>query len=111
MLGQMQTLGLLEFFDGVTFSSEVGVRKPHPAIYRDALSKVGAEPEQTVFVGDRLREDIEGPKAMGMRAVMTLEWRQENNAGPADFVINRLGELPPIVARLQPGQPASGTYN
>jgi putative hydrolase of the HAD superfamily len=111
MREQMIALGLSRYFGALTFSSEVGVRKPHPAIYEDALHKLGAQPSRTLFVGDRVREDVEGPKALGMRAVLTREWRQEDDAGVADFVIQRLGELPPIVNRLVPGNAGADTYN
>jgi putative hydrolase of the HAD superfamily len=111
MVEQLAALGLAKYFDGVTFSSEVGVRKPHPAIYADALRKLGADPSRTLFVGDRVREDVQGPQAQGMRAVLTREWRQEDDPGVADFVIQRLGELPAIVSRLGPRAPTADTYN
>ena len=111
MVGQMRALGLLEYFDGVSFSSEVGRRKPHPAIYQDALRKVRAEPGRALFVGDRVKEDVRGPQRLGMRAVLTREWRHEDDPETADFVINRLGELPPIVARLRAGRSTADTYN
>jgi HAD superfamily hydrolase (TIGR01509 family) len=111
MKGQLAALGLARYFEALTFSSEVGVRKPHPAIYADALKKIGAEASQTLFVGDRVREDVQGPKALGMKAVLTREWRQEDDPGVADFVIQRLGELPAIVNRLLPGAQAADTYN
>jgi len=111
MKEQLSALGLASFFNGVTFSSEVGVRKPHPAIYQDALGKVQVEPTRALFVGDRVREDVEGPKQLGMRAVLTREWRQEDDPGAADFVIQRLGELPTVLSRLAPGPPGADTYN
>ncbi len=111
MKEQLTALGLAPYFDAVTFSSEIGVRKPHPAIYADALRKLGAEPSRTLFVGDRVREDVQGPKALGMRAVLTREWRQEDDPGLADFVIQRLGELPAIVSRLALGTRGADTYN
>jgi HAD superfamily hydrolase (TIGR01509 family) len=111
MREQMTALGLSPYFGALTFSSEVGVRKPHPAIYADALRKLGAVPARTLFIGDRVREDVEGPKSLGMRAVLTREWRQEDDPGVADFVIQRLGELPAIVHRLVPGNAGADTYN
>jgi HAD superfamily hydrolase (TIGR01662 family) len=111
MKQQLAALDLADFFDGVTFSSEVGVRKPHPAIYADALRKLAADPSRTLFVGDRVREDVQGPQAQGMRAVLTREWRQEDDPGLADFVIERLGELPPIVNRLVHRGRGADTYN
>src|SRR5260370_36717997 len=111
MRQQLSALGLADYFEAVTFSSEVGVRKPHPEIYADALKKLGADPSRTLFVGDRVLEDVQGPKSLGMRAVLTREWRQEDDPGTADFVIQRLGELPAIGSRLVPRARAAHTYN
>jgi HAD superfamily hydrolase (TIGR01549 family) len=55
--------------DAVVLSSEVGKRKPHPAIFRRALDELSAEQERTVFVGDRLDADVRGAAALGMRTV------------------------------------------
>ena len=111
MNAQLAALGLAKYFSGVTFSSEVGVRKPHPAIYQDALAKVGVQPSKALFVGDRIREDVQGPQSLGMRAVLTREWRQEDDPGVADFVIQRLGELPAIISGLESRASAADTYN
>jgi HAD superfamily hydrolase (TIGR01662 family) len=111
MKAQLAALGLAGYFKGVTFSSEIGVRKPHPAIYQDALAKLGVEPVRTLFVGDRVREDVQGPKSLGMRAVLTREFRQEDDPGIADFVIARLGELPTVLNRLSAGAQRADTYN
>lgn len=111
MIGQLSKLGLREYFEGISFSSGVGLRKPRPEIYLDALQKLGVEPSAALFVGDRVREDVQGPQGLGMRAVLTREWRQEVDPGMANFVIERLGELPPIVARLLADTPGADTYN
>jgi putative hydrolase of the HAD superfamily len=111
MKEQLVALGLAGYFSGVTFSSEVGVRKPHPAIYQDALSRVGVEPSRALFVGDRVREDVQGPQSLGMRAVLTKEWRQEDDPGVADSVIDRLGQLPAALDRLAAGPRRADTYN
>jgi len=97
---QLVHLGLKDYFDGLSWSSEVRVRKPHPAIYVDALGKLGRPAAATLFVGDRVREDIRGPQAMGMRAVLLHEWRQEEDPeGIADATITRLGDLWPLIER------------
>jgi putative hydrolase of the HAD superfamily len=112
MKAQLEALGLAEYFDGVTFSSEVGFRKPNRKIYEDALKKVAVEPKLCLFVGDRLKEDVRGPKSFGMRAVLTREWRQEEDADEvADYRIERIGELWPIVEDLRGGAPLRRTYN
>ena len=81
MREDLERLGLDAYLDASVFSSEVGVRKPDPRIFREALERLGVEPTETVFVGERRIDDVSGPQAVGMRAVQTREFRQE--ADPA----------------------------
>ena len=76
--GFMDHVGLTpSLFRVMLFSVRLGVRKPNPKIYARALAGMGFKPEQTLFVGDRVREDIRGPMAAGMHAALTHEYRQE----------------------------------
>ncbi len=112
MRAQLDHLGVTEYFDSLTWSSEVGVRKPHPAIYADALRKLGVAAAASLFVGDRVKEDVQGPQSLGMKAVLLREWRQEDDPdGRADYTIGRLGDLWPVVARLAREGAAADTYN
>jgi putative hydrolase of the HAD superfamily len=87
--------------DATVFSSELGVRKPDPRIFREALDRLGTAPDETAFVGDRLYDDIGGAQAVGMRAVLTRQFRQEDDADyHPDAVIDRLSELPEVLTRL-----------
>jgi putative hydrolase of the HAD superfamily len=70
MLRQVASNGVGGLMDSVLFSSQFGRRKPAPEIYRAALASVGTAAERALFVGDRVREDYEGPRAVGMRAVI-----------------------------------------
>ena len=70
MRRQVDSNGVGEMVDAVIFSSEVGRRKPAPEVYRAALSAIGVDARNALFVGDRVREDYEGPRALGMRAVI-----------------------------------------
>ncbi|WP_067891746.1 HAD family hydrolase [Nocardia vaccinii] len=49
--------GLLDSIDAFVLSSEQGVQKPDPAIFRLALDRLDARPEQTLMVGDRPSRD------------------------------------------------------
>ena len=44
--------------------------KPHPTIFQAALEHLGAAPDESVMVGDSLAEDVEGARALGMRAIL-----------------------------------------
>jgi putative hydrolase of the HAD superfamily len=102
MRADLEALGLLALLDVTTFSSEVGTRKPDGAIFRGALGKLDVDAAGAVFVGDRLLDDVGGAKGVGMRAVLTREFRQEEPGHDLrpDAVIERLTELPEALARL-----------
>lgn len=58
-----------ELFDLVVDSSEVGVRKPNPAIFRLALERLGGlPPERTVFLDDS-EGNVKAARSLGMHAV------------------------------------------
>ena len=66
----LDRLGIRQLFDDVVLSIDVGRRKPHPAVYRAALDRLGAAASRTLFVGDTPDADYHGPRAVGMRAVL-----------------------------------------
>ncbi len=75
----LERQGLAPCLDAVVFSSEVGKRKPHPAVYEAALSELGVAPDETLFVGDRLVEDVQGPAELGMTTVQAVWFRADEN--------------------------------
>jgi len=100
-------LGLVRYLRSVVVSSAVGYRKPHRSLFVRALSELEVAPREAVFVGDRLFDDISGAKAVGMRAVLTHQYRQEPLDGASatpDAVIRRLDELPEALERLEAGR-------
>jgi HAD superfamily hydrolase (TIGR01509 family) len=72
-------MGLAERLDAAVFSSEVGKRKPHPAIFEAALERLGVAAERAVFVGDRRYEDVRGSKELGMTTVLALWFRADED--------------------------------
>ncbi len=70
MRRQVQANGVGDLMDGIVFSSMVGRRKPAPEIYRAALDVIGLDAARVLFVGNRAREDYEGPRSLGMQAVI-----------------------------------------
>ena len=80
LLRDLEEMGLAERLDVAVFSSDVGLRKPRPEIFERALVELGVAPERTLFVGDRLREDVGGAHELGMRTVQALWFRAEESA-------------------------------
>jgi putative hydrolase of the HAD superfamily len=64
-----------ELFDGVVISSEVGLRKPDPAIYRHALGLLGLRPEECVFVDD-IKRNVRAAADLGITGVHHVDAEQ-----------------------------------
>jgi putative hydrolase of the HAD superfamily len=50
-------------------SAVLGAEKPDPAAFRPALDVLDVEPDRVVFVGDTVRNDVDGARAAGLRPV------------------------------------------
>ena len=51
-------------------SRAFGRTKPHPEIFRHALALLGVEAEDAAMIGDSYEDDIEGARALGMKAFL-----------------------------------------
>lgn len=88
---KMKNSGLLPFFDTVTDSSSVGVKKPNPKIFEHALTIGQVAPNEAVMIGDNLEADIEGALSTGMHAVHFMPLQKKN---PTHYTeIDTLDEL------------------
>jgi putative hydrolase of the HAD superfamily len=65
-------------------SREHGRTKPHPTIFRTVLDGLGVAAGEAAMVGDSPQDDIEGARALGMRA----------------FLLDRDGRYPAVPDRL-----------
>jgi putative hydrolase of the HAD superfamily len=59
----------LEQFDQLTWSCDLGVVKPDPAIYLHTIKKLNVKPEQALFI-DNLQKNIVGAEAVGLNAAL-----------------------------------------
>jgi len=57
------------FFNTVTNSERVGVKKPNPKIFQYALNVANTLPEKSVMIGDNLEADILGAEAVGFNTI------------------------------------------
>lgn len=76
-IGELRRYGLDGFFDFKIFSSEFGLRKPHPDIFFEAVNRAGWAPPECVYIGDRYMEDVEGPTGIGMHAILKFHTERE----------------------------------
>jgi len=62
--------GIARCFRTITDSGLVGYEKPHPEIFRKALSSMNAAPAESLYVGDVYSVDYLGATSAGMQAVL-----------------------------------------
>jgi len=95
----VDAIGIGRFLDAAAFSSEVGVRKPDPRIFVHALRALDVDPAHAVFVGDRVNDDVVGARGVGMRTILTRQFRQEDPGDVRpDATVERLEEVPDVIA-------------
>ncbi len=87
------------FFDTILVSDAVGVKKPHPDIFRQALQRLELSPEQTIHVGDS-REDVEGALGAGIRPVWIDRQRKNRWQADPNMGVTRISALTEIFELL-----------
>jgi len=106
LLEFLDRLGLAPHLDFVVVSALEGVKKPDRRIFETALARAGAEPDETVHVGDMYIEDILGGSAAGIRTLLIERgdnslfpsYREsEGRQLPREQVV---GDLREVLARL-----------
>jgi FMN phosphatase YigB (HAD superfamily) len=91
---EMRRFEIYDFFDYTVFSSEFGIRKPDPSMFRDCLDKLGVKAGEAVHVGDRPYEDISGAKSVGITSVLVRRPdREMSSEFKPDIMIDSLIEL------------------
>lgn len=91
----LEALGLASRFGTIAVSAIEETGKPDPEIFRRACVRLGVPPESALHVGDSLREDYEGARGAGLRALL-LD-RDRRHPGVAD----RIDSLDEVRGRLE----------
>lgn len=96
----VRRLGLADYFDFTLCAEELGVGKPDPRPFCEALKRAGVAAEHAVHIGDHPSDDIGGAQRAGMRAIWFNPtggpWQDD---GHPDAVIGNLAELPAVLDR------------
>jgi HAD superfamily hydrolase (TIGR01549 family) len=94
---QLRGNGVAERVDAIVLSSEIGRRKPAPELYLAALDRLGVAPSEALYVGDRVSEDYEGPRRLGMRALICTQLARR----PVPAEVATIGRLDELVGLLE----------
>ena len=66
----LRRCGIVDCFQSITDSGNVGHEKPHPAIFEAALREMNAGAAESLYVGDVYSVDYVGSRHAGMQAVL-----------------------------------------
>lgn len=96
---------LAKHFDAIVTSVSAGSSKPDNGIFLKALGLLGAAPEESVMIGDRIETDISGANILGITSIL-FRWTDRHpvsivdDIDQPDFVISSMRELPDLIRAI-----------
>ena len=103
----LEQYGIRSYFEVVILSSEIGIRKPHPFLFHDALKRMNSDATRAIYVGDTVSRDVVGAKNAGLFRTIQIrsEFTKLNDDASADhitpdYVIHSLMDIPAIVDEI-----------
>ena len=100
---RLKNWNLLQFFDFIAASAELGMAKPEPAIFEWALEQADCHPQNVVMVGDRLDNDMAPANRFGIHSVRLLRGlgayhKPQSADEKPEYTISSLAELLDLLA-------------
>jgi len=81
---KLENSGIAKYFETVTTSEEVGLKKPNPIIFKKALEKAIVHAHNSIMIGDTFEADILGAEAVGMK---TLFYNYRKVVIPSKYIV------------------------
>lgn len=98
----MKQEDILQYFRVFVFSDEAGASKPSPVVFEQAVRELGVPFDEIVHVGDRESNDVAGPLAMGMRAILfTGVVDRDSQNTRANALCHEFAKLPDVIQSLR----------
>ena len=97
ILRALERVGLKQFVHEVFCFTELGYKKSEPEFWDAVLTRLGAQRNEVVMIGDSVEQDVLGPMRAGIRAIW-LNWKLESYSGASSFQsIRSLREAPAVI--------------
>ena len=94
---RLERFELGSYFGVVVGSADVGFSKPDLAIFEYALEKAGISPQEAIYVGDRIDNDMIPAKKLGMTTIWIRQglgkYNQEIPEFPCDYMVEKVSDL------------------
>ena len=106
-LDELRTTELDDLFDGIIISSDVGVKKPATAIFDIAFRRFDIRAEDSVYVGNDMRDDVLGATKSGIRTVY-IHTEQSGSYPDLDlpeptYRVNNHSEMSQLLTKIAEG--------
>jgi len=103
----LRKLKILDFFSVRLYSYQFAFRKPDIRMFRAVAEKIGELPENILFVGDHIKNDIVPALKAGMKTALKTAYTNDGQPVPAgSWKINRISELFALVDSVNSAAPA-----
>lgn len=91
---KLKASNLLDYFDTIVLSDAAGINKPAKAFFEYALKQTGADPVNTLMIGDNFNTDILGAKTVGLDTMFFNRKPGEFTAPePVEYEVHSLREI------------------
>lgn len=97
---KIERFDLGQHFDVIVIEGEFGAGKPEASIFRHALASLGAEPGESLMVGDNYEADVLGALHAGLHAVWIDRARGSPPPQPPPRAHATIGALPELAGLL-----------
>lgn len=96
----IRALQIEPFFDEMIISEEEGVKKPNPHIFERALSRLSVTADKAIYVGDHVKNDIEGARRVGIHPIWKRQSHHKSTTVAGDHVSGLL-EVLAVIKRIR----------
>jgi putative hydrolase of the HAD superfamily len=97
----LRQLKILDFFTVRLYSYQFRFRKPDIRIFQAAAEKMGEPPQNILFVGDLIKNDIKPAIKAGMKAVLKAAYTNDGQKTPKGILkIKKLADLPGLIEKI-----------
>ena len=104
-LSKVRHLGLSERIQSLTISGEIGIRKPNLEIFKVACERANVLPEEAIFIGDSVQNDIVGANRAGITSVLINRKSDmlipESTHERPDYTVSNLHEVLSCLGSIQ----------
>lgn len=90
---EMRLLGIYDKFDGILYSSDLGIKKPSPFFFRELFDRYKLKKSESVMVGNDFFSDVEGAERFGVDCLYVHTRESTPFSGALPESCRRIGSI------------------